>query len=181
MMCSSSWWRTARKFSWACRARAEALLSPVLTFTSLSPNRTLMHRLPQLLGVILKHGLFFRQSYLLLFKTVSPPSIFVQVPLLPIPPSPPLLLPYSVHDQLCTLDTDTLSCPFLSFFMPTFSLHILQIRSQFISSALVLVKSSLTGCSGDQNSLWVVHFLSFEARWFFFSFFFFCFLTSSEH
>lgn len=47
-----------------------------------------MHRLPQLLGVGLKHDLSFRQPYLLRFKTLSPPSISVQVPLLPIPSAP---------------------------------------------------------------------------------------------
>lgn len=69
--------------------------------------------------------------------------------------------------------------PFLSFFMPAFSLNILQIRSQLIYSPLALIESSRTGYSGDQNSLWVVHFLSFEARWSFFSFFFF-FLTRAS-
>lgn len=76
-----------------------------------------MHRLPHLLGVISKHDLFFHQSYLLLFETLFHPSIFVQVPPLLIPSAPlrsPLrLLPYSVHNQRCTLDIDTLFCPFL--------------------------------------------------------------------
>lgn len=115
-MSSNSWWRTARKFSWACRARAEARLfsSPHIHFTlsQLHPHASITPAL----GVILKHDLLFHQSHLLLFKTLFHPSIFVQVPLLPNP-SAPLRSYFPTRFTISAARSTQIPCPAFSFFL----------------------------------------------------------------